>query len=283
MIGNHLAGRAEPDPRLGPISFAVAPPGPGVSKPEGGQEVQRRALAAPVVESDSDQDVVGRVLGIFDLDVEVAALLKNPGVEQLIFGLLSSAAAVLLQELSIRKGPLRILIERFEVGVRRGRVQIEVVLLQVFPMIALAIGQPKSSLLQNRVCFVPEREGEAQTSLAVADPQQSVFAPTIGSASRMIVREVFPASAILGIVLADRSPLPLREVGAPSLPVFFAPRVLAEPMPLSVRGLAHSRYAIKWGGRRSSVGVLRRRSWVSAWNRAENPSGDRSITSFACG
>src|SRR5262249_41713994 len=50
-----------------------------------------------------------------------------------------------------------------------------------------------------------------------------------GPAARLLVGEVLPAGAVRGVVLADRAPLALGEVGPPALPVPLATGVLVEP------------------------------------------------------
>src|SRR5262249_45340497 len=69
---------------------------------------------------------------------------------------------------------------------------------------------------------------EAQTALAIGDAEQSVLAPAVRAAAGVIVREVIPAIAVGGVVLADRSPLALGEVRTPALPVARAARVFLE-------------------------------------------------------
>jgi hypothetical protein len=115
----------------------------------------------------------------------------------------------------------------------RRAVEVEVVLLDVLAVVALAVGEPEQPLLEDRVAPVPEREREAQALLVVADATESVFAPAVGAGSRLFVREVVPGVAVLAVVLADRAPLALAEIGAPFLP---------------------------W---RSGVAALRKAAWVS--------------------
>ena len=51
----------------------------------------------------------------------------------------------------------------------RGRaVDVEVVLLHVLAVVALAVGEPEQPLLQDRVALVPQRQREAQPLLVVA-------------------------------------------------------------------------------------------------------------------
>src|ERR1700730_11721460 len=85
-------------------------------------------------------------------------------------------------------------------------------------MVALAIVQAEQPLLEDRVLAVPQREGEAQPLVVVTETGETILTPMIGSRSRLIVREIIPCIAVLAVVLADRSPLSLAEVGAPLLP-----------------------------------------------------------------
>ena len=112
---------------------------------------------------------------------------------------------------------------------RRGGIEVEVRLLDVLAVVAFGPGETEEPLLQDGIAAVPQGEREAQALLAIADPEQAVFTPPVGTAARVIVREVLPGGAVRGVVLAHRPPLPLREIGPPALPVPLAARVLVEP------------------------------------------------------
>ena len=63
------------------------------------------------------------------------------GVEQFVFGIQAAATSVGIDEIDVGECILRIFIEIFHVGVRRRAVEVEIVLLAVFAVIALAVGQ----------------------------------------------------------------------------------------------------------------------------------------------
>src|SRR5215472_10246800 len=86
-------------------------------------------------------------------------------------------------------------------------------------MVALGPRQAEQPLLQDRVAPVPQREREAEAAFPIADAEQSVLAPAIGPAARVVVREVLPAGARLGVVLAYGAPLTLGQIGPEALPV----------------------------------------------------------------
>ena len=54
--------------------------------------------------------------------------------------------------------------------------------------------------------------------LGVAEPADSVLAPAIGTAARVIMGKVVPGVAIGAVVLAHRAPLALAHIGAPFAP-----------------------------------------------------------------
>src|SRR6185503_215883 len=108
-----------------------------------------------------------------------------------------------------------------EVRARRRRVEVIEQLLDVLAVVALAAGQPEQPLLEDPVFPVPHRDREAQPALPIADPEQAVLAPAIDAAACVIVREVVPARAPLGIVLAHGAPLPLRQIRPPAPPVAY--------------------------------------------------------------
>src|SRR6266404_1249798 len=97
-------------------------------------------------------------------------------------------------------------------------------------MIALRSSHSKQSFLQDRVLTVPQRQPETKTAFAVGNAEQSIFSPPIGAAAGVIVRKIVPTVAPFGVILADRSPLPLREVWAPPFPILFAATVFRQAL-----------------------------------------------------
>jgi hypothetical protein len=63
---------------------------------------------------------------------------------------------------------------------RRGTVEIEVVILHILAVIALAAGQTESSLFEYRVFAIPECQRKAKILMPVGNPGQSIFIPSIG-------------------------------------------------------------------------------------------------------
>jgi len=63
--------------------------------------------------------------------------------------------------------------------VRRRAVDVEVIILDVLPVIRLAIGQPEQTLLENGITFVPQGDGETEALFVVRDAAQAVLAPPV--------------------------------------------------------------------------------------------------------
>jgi hypothetical protein len=118
----------------------------------------------------------------------------------------------------------------------RGRgIEIVIKLLDVLSVIPFSAGKSEEALLQNRIATVPKREREAEPSFPIADPEKPVFSPPVGAAARMVMREIVPAFAVCGVVLADRAPLTLGKVRTPSLPIAKSQRVFLEAASFGVQ------------------------------------------------
>src|SRR6516165_5011066 len=114
---------------------------------------------------------------------------------------------------------------------RWGRVEIEVVLLDVLAVVTLAIGEAKEAFFDDRISSIPKCQREAQTLLLVGEASQTVLAPMVGARTRLIMAEVAPRVAIVAVVLAHGPPLALRQIGTPLLPRnFLLPCLLQSPL-----------------------------------------------------
>src|SRR5882724_2765810 len=94
-----------------------------------------------------------------------------------------------------------------------GRRTVEVVidLLDVLAVIAFRVRQAVQALFEDRIAPVPQRQSQTEPLVAVAKSGDAVFAPAIGAAAGMIVREIFPGVPVLAVILSDRAPLPLAD------------------------------------------------------------------------
>ncbi len=207
-----LAFQAEHGARRG------AGPGPGIARPDLWQYPQAGALGAAVLHRDPHEDVVGGVLGVFDGDIEITILGEDAGVENLVFPIIQAAPGVFLGELGIGEGGVGVLVEHLLVGMARYAIQVEIELLDVFAMVALGVGQAEQAFLEKGIAFVPQGDAQAPLLGLVAEPGEAILAPAIGTAARMVMGKVAPGVAIGAVVLTDRGPLALAQVGTPLAP-----------------------------------------------------------------
>src|SRR5258705_5236313 len=103
-----------------------------------------------------------------------------------------SPRAAGVNELRIRKFPLRILIEHFQVSMCGGGVQIVIQLFAIFAVVAFAICEAKETFLEDWVALIPKHEREAKPLMVVAKSCDAVLAPSISSAASMVVGKGCP-------------------------------------------------------------------------------------------
>ena len=117
--------------------------------------MQRRRFWTAIDNFNADQDVFRGSLCIFDEDIEVAVLLKYAGIQKFKLQFLTAAPAILLPEPCIGKFRVRIFVEVLHIGMRRGGVEVKVVLLDVLGMIAFIAGQPEEPFFEYRILAIP--------------------------------------------------------------------------------------------------------------------------------
>ena len=152
-----------------------------------------------VLDGDLNEDVFRRRLGVLDEHVEVAVLIEHAGIEQLVFQVPAPSLLVRPNEVLVRVGSVRILVQVLHVRVRGRGVDVEVVLLHVLAVVALAVREAEQPLLQNRVAPVPQREREAEELPVVGDSREAILAPAIRSRARLIVAERVPRRVYLKV------------------------------------------------------------------------------------
>src|SRR5207247_2004388 len=145
-----------------------------------------------IVRRDSNEDVFRSGLGILDDDIKITVFVEDTGIQQLKFGVLFRAASVFFQQLSIGIGALRIFVEELHVGVGRRAVEVEVIFLHVFAVIAFVAGKAEETFLENGIGLVPKCKTKTHELMAVADRSQAVLVPAIGARTGVIVRKIFP-------------------------------------------------------------------------------------------
>src|SRR5574341_314499 len=101
----------------------------------------------------------------------------------------------------------------------RSAVEIEIIFLHVLAVIAFAVGQAEEPFLEDRILAVPQCQRKTEDLVVIGDSGEAVFAPTIRPRACLVVAEVVPRIAVLTVILPHGAPLPLAQIGAPSLPI----------------------------------------------------------------
>ena len=184
-------------------------PGPRVAEPKVGQEVQGLLLRAAVRGLDADADFLRGTLRVLDGHVEVAVLVKNPGVQKLELRFFPPAPPVFFGQPVVREFGLRILVEGLHVGVGGGIVNVEIIFLDVFAVVALVPRQAEEAFLKEGVPAVPEGQGETETLVVVGNAEDAVLAPAVSPGPGLGVGEIVPGIPVRTVVLAHGAPLPL--------------------------------------------------------------------------
>ena len=78
----------------------------------------------------------------------------------------------------------------------RQRVDVPPKFLRILAVISLGVGEPEETLFQNGIASIPKCECETEVLILVAPTCESIFAPSIGAAARVIVRKRIPRGAI---------------------------------------------------------------------------------------
>ena len=131
------------------------------------------------------------------------------------------ALAIFFHKLVVGKCGLRILVQKFHVGMRGSRIEMEIILLHVFAVIAFVPVKSKQAFLQYGIAPIPHRQRKTNSLLNVANSSDAVFTPSIRARPRMIVRKIFPRRSVRAVIFADSSPFPRAQIRTPALPVRF--------------------------------------------------------------
>ena len=78
-----------------------------------GRRMKVGRVRSPIDRGDAHEDVLGRRLGVLYEHVEVAVVIEDARVEELVLHVVAGAPAVRLQQVGVRKGCLGVLVEVF--------------------------------------------------------------------------------------------------------------------------------------------------------------------------
>src|SRR5690242_16755158 len=123
--------------QCGARNFVMVPsPAPCVAKPERWENMQLGRFGTAIAGGDADQDILGTCLGIFYKHVKIAIFSEDARIEQLVLGRTLAALTVRFNQVPIREGTLRVFIKHLHVRMGRRGIEIKIIFLYVFAMVA---------------------------------------------------------------------------------------------------------------------------------------------------
>src|SRR3984893_19274600 len=93
--------------------FATFRPRPSVSEPERRKDMKGGCVQPTIPDRDFDQNLLRRLLGVFDKDVEIQVLVKYTSVEQLVLQFVATPLPICGYQIVVRIRTLWILLEVF--------------------------------------------------------------------------------------------------------------------------------------------------------------------------
>ena len=165
----------------------ITDPGPRISKPQLRKDMDRRVFRSAIADSNLEQNIFGCSLAILDEHIKVAVFVEGVCIDQLELGILFAPAPVFFDEPIVGEFPLRIFVKHLEIRMRRRCVEVVIKLLNVFAVISLTVRESEKPLFQNRILPIPEGQSQTEALMVVAQTGNAVFAPTIGTAARLVV------------------------------------------------------------------------------------------------
>src|SRR6185503_6953208 len=99
------------------------------------------------------------------------------------------------------------LLEVLHVRVGWRAVEVEVILLDVFAVIPLAVAQSEQAFLEDRIAPGPQCQREAEQLTVIGDAGEPVLTPAVRTVLRVIVREVVPRVSVVAVVFTHCPPL----------------------------------------------------------------------------
>src|SRR5580698_1883713 len=183
-----------------------------------GKDVQRCGLRTTIKGFDADTKVLARGLRILDKNVEVAVLVEHACFQKLKLKSTAAPFSILIQKPLVGERSLWVFIEVLHVGVGGSAVDVEVVLLHILAVVALAGSEAEGALFQDGILPVPESKTEHQELIPVANRSQPVFTPAVSLAASHVVRKEIPRRSIRAVVLANSAPGAFTDIGAPPAP-----------------------------------------------------------------
>src|SRR5579862_2396624 len=122
---------------------------------------------------------------------------------------------IFFDQLLIRERPLRVLVQHLHVTMCGSVVEVEPVFFYVLTVVTFVAGKAEHPLFEDGVAAIPQGQCENQQLVAVTNPCNAVFAPTISFTACHIVGEEFPGTTVRAVIFAYAAPGTFTDIGTP--------------------------------------------------------------------
>jgi hypothetical protein len=136
----------------------------------------------------------------FDKNIPVTVFIEDVGVKYLELGDFATAMLVLTNDILVRIGLLRVLVQKLHVGVSRRRIKVVVEFLDIFSMIALRPGDAEEPFFKHSILLIPQGKRKTKTLMVVANACNAIFSPSVSPRASVLMGEVCPSIAVPRVV-----------------------------------------------------------------------------------
>src|SRR5438034_9329809 len=137
-------------------------PRPRIAEVQRRRNVQRRRLGSRVANRHPHTCVVDVCLGVIDGDLEVAIVIEDPRVDELVLRIEVASPVVLVEQLLVRELSLWVDVPPTHPRMSQRRVEVPPILLRVLAVVTLVAVQSEDPLLDDGIASVPKSERQAQ-------------------------------------------------------------------------------------------------------------------------
>jgi len=155
------------------------PEAPQIPEPQAGNNRETGRLITTVTNSYAYQNIFFIGLGIFGINIEITALVENTRIGQFILPLGAWPLPVGIQEFSIWKFPVGVLIQVLHVRMCGGIIKVVIQLFYIFPVVTLITAQAEQSFFYYRILSVPEARGKTEPAKFITYTGYTVFSPPV--------------------------------------------------------------------------------------------------------
>ncbi len=96
-------------------------------------------MLTPVAHRYSGENIIMVNLAVLNENIKILILIKDPGIEKLVFRFLFAASSVFIHQIIIRKSIDRVFVYHFHIAMRRGIIEVIKNFLDIFSMVSLRI------------------------------------------------------------------------------------------------------------------------------------------------